>query len=341
MSIEAITWVMKTHIPDGVAKLVAMVLADYADPATGKCWPKIPTLAKQCSQSERTVQRKLRLLEDLDLLHAEPSWDRAGKQEANRYVLHLPGVPRPPRGDRIVVPPRDPTPMGDTVTPIQTVDGCRADTGMGDNAVTHRGDTAVTPIETPPSESLKEESPQPPVAGGRPKGSKLFRGNPGAEPVRLESGPVERNRAALDAATRDRFERLWAAYPVEGLGYADRPAAERLYAGLSEADQALAVTAASGYRAQLARRDAAKPIYAKALQNWLRQRRFTNLRPKAPAEPAPVRVFVREGSPGWTAWMAHERALGRPTRTPTWSQAERAEGWWFPSDFPPADAVAA
>jgi hypothetical protein len=314
MSIEAITWVMKTHIPDGVAKLVAMVLADYADPATGKCWPKIPTLAKQCSQSERTVQRKLRLLEDLDLLHAEPSWDRAGKQEANRYVLHLPGVPRPPRGDRIVVPPRDPTPMGDT---------------------------AVTPIETPPSESLKEESPQPPVAGGRPKGSKLFRGNPGAEPVRLESGPVERNRAALDAATRDRFEQLWAAYPVEGLGYADRPAAERLFAELSEPDQALAVTAASGYRAQLARRDATKPIYAKALQNWLRQRRFTNLRPVAPAEPAPVRVFVRDGSPGWVAWMAHERALGRPTRTPTWSQAERAEGWWFPSDFPPADAVAA
>ena len=60
MSVEAISHIMRTHIPDGVAKLVAMVLADYADPVSGRCWPKIPTLAIQCSQSERTVQRKLK-----------------------------------------------------------------------------------------------------------------------------------------------------------------------------------------------------------------------------------------------------------------------------------------
>lgn len=366
MSIEAITWVMKTSIPDGTAKLVAMVLADYADPLTGMCWPKMPTLAKQCSQSERTVQRKLRLLEELDLLHAVPFWGPTGKQEANRYVLHLPGVPRPPRGDGTVTPPvADPARRGDRLTPLRAPDGCQP--------VTPGGDTAVTPIETPPSESPRRESPQPPVAGGSRSASRLFRGNPGANPVRPP--PVERRPpaercppgAALDDPGRQRFERLWAAYPAEGLGYTDRQAAERLFAGLSEADQALAITAAAGYRAQLARTSGSESIRgesirgesirgqavrgqavqgqavrAKALQGWLRQRRFTNLIPVPPAStPATTRIFVREGGDAWAAWEAFERAQGRVPRTARWSDTERANGWWFPSALPPAIGVAA
>ena len=98
MSVEAISHIMRTHIPDGVAKLVAMVLADYADPRTGQCWPKVPTLAAQCSQSVRTVQRKLKVLEELDVLHVEPN--RTGDRKGNMYVLHLPGVPQAGPGRR-------------------------------------------------------------------------------------------------------------------------------------------------------------------------------------------------------------------------------------------------
>ncbi len=108
MSVEAISHIMRTHIPDGVAKLVAMVLADYADPVSGRCWPKIPTLAIQCSQSERTVQRKLKVLEELDVLHVEPN--TSGDRKGNVYVLHLRGVPRAGPGDhrsKLGHPPAD------------------------------------------------------------------------------------------------------------------------------------------------------------------------------------------------------------------------------------------
>lgn len=71
MSIEATHYVMKTDIPDGIAKLVAFVIADYAHAETGQAWPKIATLACKCSQSVRTVQRKIRVLEELGILRIE------------------------------------------------------------------------------------------------------------------------------------------------------------------------------------------------------------------------------------------------------------------------------
>lgn len=49
----------------------------------------------------------------------------------------------------------------------------------------------------------------------------------------------------------------------------------------------------------------------------------------APATP-PTRVFVREGSPEWQAWMR-----ARPRGCPVHFSAEhKARGWWFPSLWP-------
>lgn len=49
-----------------------------------------------------------------------------------------------------------------------------------------------------------------------------------------------------------------------------------------------------------------------------------------PAPSAPTRVFVAEGTPEWNAWMR-----ARPTGAPiTYSPADRARGWWFPSRWP-------
>ena len=142
MSVEAISHIMRTRIPDGVAKLVAMVLADYADPVTGRCWPKVPTLAIQCSQSERTVQRKLKVLEELGVLHVEPN--TRGDRKGNVYVLHLPSAEGggPPRTRR-----SPPSGTGDTG-------------GGGASAAPATGDTQ-SPVRAPdpaPSVTPKEST---------------------------------------------------------------------------------------------------------------------------------------------------------------------------------------
>lgn len=49
-----------------------------------------------------------------------------------------------------------------------------------------------------------------------------------------------------------------------------------------------------------------------------------------PAPPAPSRVFVRQGSPEWDAWMK-ARPRGAPT---SYSPEHKASGWWFPSQWP-------
>lgn len=342
MSIEAINHIMKTAIADGIAKLVAICLADYAKPDTAEAWPKISTLARLCSQSERTVQRKLRLLEELGIIAVIPQLER-GRQKENRYVIRLPGSAHPPRGcrgDRIDAA-GDASCRGDTQSPRGESgrEGCQPVTGTGDTADTPPV-TLLSPLENPPLESTTgKDSPQPPDAGGRGR-PRVFRGNGISEPVR----PVARRRdvqPALDPADAERFERLWSTFPEGGIAYADRLAAERIFAELTPEDQALAVAAVRGYRAQI-ERDGSK---AKALHRWLKNRRFANIRPAPGAAAAPPaarsRVFVREGTPAWDAWADHLWTRDGKSTPRTWSDSHRAEGWWFPSELPPADSRAA
>ena len=185
MSIEAIHYVMKTDIPDGIAKLVAFVIADYAHAETGQAWPKVETLARKCSQSVRTVQRKIRVLEELGILRVEQRHAETGRQRENLFVLYLPGVPRPAANDPS--PPRSsgrPTRgEGDTQSPIPPPDPV---TPEGVTAVTPEGDTAVTPRGIPQKESTRRESPRreirdsalPPASAGAataPKGAPFSR----------------------------------------------------------------------------------------------------------------------------------------------------------------------
>lgn len=159
MSIEAIHYVMKTDIPDGIAKLVAFVIADYAHAETGQAWPKIETLARKCSQSVRTVQRKIRVLEELGILRVEQRHAETGRQRENLFVLYLPGVPRPAANDP--TPPRSSgrpnRGEGDTQSPIPPPDPV---TPGGVSSVTPEGDTAVTPRGIPQKESTRRESPR-------------------------------------------------------------------------------------------------------------------------------------------------------------------------------------
>ncbi|MCX7333621.1 MAG: helix-turn-helix domain-containing protein, partial [Hyphomicrobiales bacterium] len=221
MSVEAISHIMRTHIPDGVAKLVAMVLADYADPVSGRCWPKIPTLAIQCSQSERTVQRKLKLLEELDVLHVEPN--TSGDRKGNVYVLHLRGVPRAGPGpgerrpktsdrstDRRVGASHDAgADTGDTQSPVRGADEAASVTPTGDTADTRRVTLLSPPKESPREstrESIKGESPERDSPGtGRPPASAdaatAPKGAPSPRAVLCPDGfaPEGRHYAAAEA----------------------------------------------------------------------------------------------------------------------------------------------
>lgn len=70
-------------------KLILMALADIADD-TGRCWPKLQTLAKKCSVSTRTVQRWIRVFEKSGLLTVWRRYNEADqRQMSNEYMLHM------------------------------------------------------------------------------------------------------------------------------------------------------------------------------------------------------------------------------------------------------------
>ena len=68
MSIKAVSWGLEQYISDPVAKLVLIGIADRYNDEQGYAWPSVAWLAKAASVSERTVRRKLRLLEEQGFL---------------------------------------------------------------------------------------------------------------------------------------------------------------------------------------------------------------------------------------------------------------------------------
>ncbi|MFB0491268.1 hypothetical protein ABIE45_003854 [Methylobacterium sp. OAE515] len=293
MSIEAIHYVMKTDIPDGIAKLVAFVIADYAHAETGQAWPKIETLARKCSQSVRTVQRKIRVLEELGILRVEQRHAETGRQRENLFILYLPGVPRPAANDPS--PPRSSgrpnRGEGDTQSPIPPSDpvtpGCVS-------AVTPEGDTAVTPRGIPQKESIRRESPRretrdsalPPAsadAATAPEGapspqvspsrSSTFRSSPVRACICPETfAPEERHYAAAEIAGFDRrFVRATAdAMRRWSLANAHRPIARKAdwalaFDGILET----ALREAAERAAREARRTAPHPARARRSTNGM------------------------------------------------------------------------
>jgi len=68
MSISKLSQVMKTPIPDPIAKFIMVVLADHYNDSTGTCWPSIDTITEITGCSRRTVIRKLKMLEEAGLI---------------------------------------------------------------------------------------------------------------------------------------------------------------------------------------------------------------------------------------------------------------------------------
>jgi|DEB0MinimDraft_10_1074344.scaffolds.fasta_scaffold15343_4 DNA-binding transcriptional MocR family regulator len=68
MSINKLSQVMKTPMPDPIAKFIMVVLADHYNDSTGTCWPSIDTITEITGCSRRTVIRKLKMLEEAGLI---------------------------------------------------------------------------------------------------------------------------------------------------------------------------------------------------------------------------------------------------------------------------------
>ncbi|MGY2051705.1 helix-turn-helix domain-containing protein [Methylobacterium sp. JK268] len=339
MSVQAITFVVGQHIPDAGAKLLAMVLANYVDHRTGLAWPTVEALADDTSQSVRTVQRKLRELEQLGLITIlKGACPKTGRQRANRYRMHLPGLP-PLRGDRTGGAGAAEPARGDRLTPHTAVEGCHSDGGEGDSVVTPGGDTAVTPLKESVRGTVRRESPQPPVTGGPAHGACEGEGNGATAPA-------------------VGFEQLLAAYPESGRAWANLQAARGVFGALGAAERRQAIAAAAAYAAHCGRDPTIKP---KHLQNWLRNGLFRNHpgpggageaaaggRPEEARVAAAAAMVARGEWPiGGTVFVAAdsveaaawERYFAQFGTRPRWTDLGRGRGWKMPTALPPCQSA--
>lgn len=94
MSLEAITWVLETvRGLKPTDRLVLFVLANYADPETNECWPKVDTIAQRCDLHRETARIALRRLEEAGLVSSDPRYARGGRQTSSMYTLLRGEVP--------------------------------------------------------------------------------------------------------------------------------------------------------------------------------------------------------------------------------------------------------
>lgn len=99
MCIKAISWAWKQPVTDSGAKLVLLYLADCMNGKDGRCHPSIPTIATATGLYVRTVQRKLRWLEEEGLITVSSRSSANGGPVANSVALNFyPGVTVTPPG---------------------------------------------------------------------------------------------------------------------------------------------------------------------------------------------------------------------------------------------------
>lgn len=102
-----IAWAMKAPTPDALSRWLLVVLADHAN-EDGKCWPSQATLARRTGMGRSTVNRKLEMLEQSQLIH------RISGNSERSTMYHL----LVPERDN-VVPERDKVvPERDTKLPL-------------------------------------------------------------------------------------------------------------------------------------------------------------------------------------------------------------------------------
>src|SRR5688500_3752156 len=97
MSIDALSWAFNLDMPSPGAKLTLLALANYAN-EDGIAYPSLKSLAKKTSQSIRTVQSNLGLLERLGLVARTQRLRANGSTTSALYTLKV-GAGTPARAD--------------------------------------------------------------------------------------------------------------------------------------------------------------------------------------------------------------------------------------------------
>lgn len=137
MSIQAVAFVLDTHVPEVSAKMLLVCLANAHNHTTGLCCPSVARLSEESSMSRRSVQRWLKWLTETGLIETVETSDESGRQKANEY--------------RIVGFGR-----GANLTPSPRGRGVIVDTGEGDTGDALGGDTVGTPLKKPEENRKKE-----------------------------------------------------------------------------------------------------------------------------------------------------------------------------------------
>lgn len=92
MGFRETTWAWGITLKDPIAKLVLIGLADYYNAEKGYAWPSVERLANMADCSVRTVQRKLKDLEDKGFItrtHGHPYFDQRNSNVSSITIYRL------------------------------------------------------------------------------------------------------------------------------------------------------------------------------------------------------------------------------------------------------------
>lgn len=126
------------------------------------------------------------------------------------------------------------------------------------------------------------------------------------------------------------FERFWVEYPTDA--NMSKKEAFDAWKRLSDQDQQLALDSLPAFQRYCSSNPDYRPIHA---GRYLAKHRFEGH--VAVAKEIEARKFVECGTPQWRAWQDHliaQRGRGSPS-TQSVINGRRADGWHFPSEWPP------
>jgi len=92
MSFAAIKWAVSVDLPDPVAKLTLIILADMANLEL-MCFPKAKLLAQKTGLSRRSIFNALTRLEDAGFVSREKRLRRDRSWTSNAYFLEISELP--------------------------------------------------------------------------------------------------------------------------------------------------------------------------------------------------------------------------------------------------------
>ena len=106
MSFQAMAWAIEQRTGSSAAKLVLLMLANYANAEDASCFPSIARLSEECEIGERTAQRAISALEEAGFIEKSTRNRSNGSQSSNRYHL-ITGVSQWRGGGVTVTPPHN------------------------------------------------------------------------------------------------------------------------------------------------------------------------------------------------------------------------------------------